>query len=108
MTLNPGTLFACLLMSGISISPETPNPRGRLGEGPTEEESEEIRKRLKSFCKQNFKKWDEFREHNPKSFGSVSGTIKKFSKITEFGHGYFTEVNIPGLGSERQLEILLN
>jgi len=101
MTLESWDAFCVFAdVPELVFHPKLQTPGGRLGEGLTEGESEEIRKRLEiAFVKKTSKEWDEFLRTQPEIIWErVRNHQEVFEDEQNIVNGYFTEVNIPGLG----------
>ena len=101
MTLESWDAFCVFAdVPELVFHPKLQTPGGRLGEGLTEGESEEIRKRLEiAFVKKTSKEWDEFLRTQPEIIWErVRNHQEVFEDEQNLVNGYFTEVNIPGLG----------
>ena len=84
----------------LVFHPKLQTPGGRLGEGLTDEESEEIREKLTTaFCKKTAMEWDDFLRTQPEIIWErVRDHREVFEDEQSLINGYFTKVNIPGIG----------
>ena len=101
MTLESWDAFCVFAdVPELVFHPKLQTPGGRLGEGLTEGESEEIRKKLEiAFVKKTAKEWDDFLRTQPEIIWErVRNHQEVFEDEQNLVNGYFTEVNIPGLG----------
>lgn len=101
MTLESWDAFCVFAdVPELVFHPKLQTPGGRLGEGLTDEESEEIREKLTTaFCKKTAMEWDDFLRTQPEIIWErVRDHREVFEDEQSLINGYFTKVNIPGLG----------
>lgn len=101
MTLESWDAFCVFAdVPELVFHPKLQTPGGRLGEGLTDEESEEIREKLTTaFCKKTAMEWDDFLRTQPEIIWErVRDHREVFEDEQSLINGYFTRVNIPGLG----------
>ncbi len=101
MTLESWDAFCVFAdVPELVFHPKLQTPGGRLGEGLTDEESEEIREKLTTaFCKKTAMDWDDFLRTQPEIIWErVRDHREVFEDEQSLINGYFTKVNIPGLG----------
>ena len=84
----------------LVFHPKLQTPGGRLGEGLTDVESDEIREKLESaFLKKTAVEWDDFLRTQPEIIWErVRDHEEVFEDEQSLINGYFTQVNVPGLG----------
>jgi len=101
MTLESWDAFCVFAdVPELVFHPKLQTPGGRLGEGLTDKESEEIREKLTTaFCKKTAMDWDDFLRTQPEIIWErVRDHREVFEDEQSLINGYFTKVNIPGLG----------
>ena len=101
MTLESWDAFCVFAeVPELVLHPKLQTPGGRLGEGLTDHESEEIRKKLEvAFELKTAKEWDDFFRTQPEIIWErVRDHREVFEDEQNLINRYFTEVNIPGLG----------
>lgn len=87
----------------LAVDPRFQTPGRRLGEGITEQDSEEVRQVLKqAFARKTTKEWQEFLYSQPEI---IWERVRSWPEVLEdpqnIANDYITEVDIPGLGSKR-------
>ena len=84
----------------LVFHPRLQTPGGRLGEGLTDAESDEIREKLvAAFLGKTALEWDDFLRTQPEIIWErVRDHREVFEDEQSLINGYFTQVNVPGLG----------
>ena len=87
----------------LAIDPRTQTPSLRLGEGLTDEDSEEIRAILAgAFAQKTAMEWDDFLRTQPEI---IWDRLRDWNEVLQDPqaeiNGYFTDVNVEGVGKRR-------
>ena len=101
MTLESWDAFCVFAdVPELVFHPKLQTPGGRLGEGLTDAESEEIREKLvTAFLQKTAMEWDDFLRTQPEIIWErVRDHREVFKDEQSLINGYFTQVNVPGLG----------
>ena len=101
MTLESWDAFCVFAdVPELVFHPKLQTPGGRLGEGLTDAESDEIREKLvAAFLGKTALEWDDFLRTQPEIIWErVRDHREVFEDEQSLINGYFTQVNVPGLG----------
>ena len=101
MTLESWDAFCVFAdVPELVFHPKLQTPGGRLGEGLTDAESDEIREKLvAAFLRKTALEWDDFLRTQPEIIWErVRDHREVFEDEQSLINGYFTQVNVPGLG----------
>jgi len=101
MTLESWDAFCVFAdVPELVFHPKLQTAGGRLGEGLTDAESDEIRGKLAAaFLKKTAMEWDDFLRTQPEIIWErVRDHQEVFEDEQSLINGYFTKVNVPGLG----------
>ena len=101
MTLESWDAFCVFAdVPELVFHPKLQTPGGRLGEGLTDTESDEIREKLvAAFLGKTALEWDDFLRTQPEIIWErVRDHREVFEDEQSLINGYFTQVNVPGLG----------
>ena len=101
MTLESWDAFCVFAdVPELVFHPKLQTPGGRLGEGLTDAESDEIREKLvAAFLGKTAMEWDDFLRTQPEIIWErVRDHREVFEDEQSLINGYFTQVNVPGLG----------
>ena len=101
MTLESWDAFCVFAdVPELVFHPKLQTPGGRLGEGLTDAESDEIREKLvAAFLGKTAMEWDDFLRTQPEIiWARVRDHREVFEDEQSLINGYFTQVNVPGLG----------